>query len=112
MDDEKEITIKQIELTWDFAKTETDVHCRVFLQAFVVLLTVGFSIIIAGLTDSLKNYSQFTSLAGGILIFTSLYYAYKTYTITGKLKDAFQYIIIELDKLSPPNQDDGENQND
>lgn len=99
MDDGKEIQKKQIQMAWDYSKVEADFHCRVYLQIFVVVLTVGFSIVIAGFTEPLKGYSIFTTFIGSILIFASFYCVLKINELTSKLHGFFDYLLAELEKL-------------
>ncbi len=99
MDDKKEIIKKQMQIYWDYSKTEADIHSRVYLQIFVVLLTLGFSFILAGLTEYLKSISAFTIIAGLLLILASSYYVNKINELTDKLSGIFEYIVDTLEKL-------------
>lgn len=99
MNDEKEILKKQIQMHWDYAKVEADIHCRVYLQIFVVLITIGFSVIIAGFTETLKDYAIYTILLGIILFLASLTYVFKINELTSKLEGLHDFLLGELENL-------------
>ena len=99
LNDKNEIIKKQIQINWDYAKQQNDIHCRVYLQVFVVLITVGFGILVAGLTYPLRSISGVTTIVGGILIFTSIYYIYKIRTSTLDLEMYWQRTIYDLEKI-------------
>jgi len=96
MSEEKDIPKKQLQMAWDYAKVETDIQCRIYLQIFAIFFTVGFSFTLSGLIEkSLIPYNYF----GIIFIAVSLYYVYRTGHQTEELKSRLNYILIKLGRL-------------
>ena len=99
MNNYEEISKIRIQTSWDYAKQQVDIHCRLYLQIFAVLLTIGFSIIVAGLTEVLKPYSPVTTIVGSFLIFISVLYVMKVRDLTNELEEYYIFILDELEKL-------------
>jgi len=46
-----DIDKKQIQVSWDCIKEVVDLHCRIYLQMFALFLAIGFSFLLAALTE-------------------------------------------------------------
>jgi uncharacterized membrane protein len=99
MDWDKEVTKQQIQMTWDYTKAEADIHCRVYLQVFVVFLTTGLSLLIGGFTEPLSSLEPYISVAGLIIIAFSLVLVGKIQGLTSKMLDAFKILMDKLESL-------------
>lgn len=96
MEDSKQIQKKQLDISWDYAKQQNDIHCRLYLQFFVVYLTLGSTVSIAILVGELDNLFWMIPL---ILFSLTFYYIIKLRTLPDELKKSWEYIINELEKL-------------
>jgi len=94
MDDEKEIQKKQIQILWDYAKQQNDIRCRMYLQFFVVSLTISVAFTLASINI------HFLFIIPAILLFLlMIYLILKLRSVTYDLEENWQYITHQLEKL-------------
>ena len=94
--DYENVLEKKIQINWDFAKQQNDISCRLYLQFFVVCLTVAVSFTIATIVEKLDPV--FIIPAGLFYIFT-IYFILKLRSITKNLVKDYEQILDELDNL-------------
>ena len=94
--DYEKILEKKIQINWDFAKQQNDISCRLYLQFFVVCLTVAVSFTIVTIAEKLDP--TFIIPAGLFYIFT-IYFILKLRSITKNLVKDYEKILDELDDL-------------
>lgn len=92
-----DIDKKQIQVAWDCIKEVVGLHCRIYLQLFALFLAIGFSFLLAGLTEKLPIiigiivwFFLILGAIGCILEIKKLLY---------RLEDYHKYTIKKLDKL-------------
>lgn len=94
--EEKQIQKNKLDLSWDYAKQQNDIHCRLYLQFFVVYLTIGVTIALATLVDKLNSFLFIVSI---IFFLVSFYYIIRIRTLPDELQKSWEYIINELENL-------------
>ncbi len=88
---------KIIQISWDYAKQLNDIHCRLYLQFFIVFLTLGITTSIA--VFSVSIWFIVVSL---LFLFFAFYYIVRIRSLPDDLNDDFRNIIgmiKELEKL-------------
>ncbi len=65
-----DIDKKQIQVSWDCVKEVVGLHCRSYLQIFALFLAIGFSFLLAALTEKLPI------IIGKIVFITFFYILY------------------------------------
>lgn len=94
--DYEKVLEKKIQINWDFAKQQNDISCRLYLQFFVICLTVAVSFTIAIVVEKLNP--AFIIPAGFFYTFT-IYFILKLRSITKNLVKDYEEILDELDEL-------------
>ena len=98
----KKVRKNQIDMLWNYAKAETEIHCKKFMQLFVLFLSIGISMIINAITEFLIP-SFFPSwlflLIGGYFILLSIWSISKIQELTKILKENLIKYQFELEKL-------------
>lgn len=97
MTTKKDIDIKKIQMTWEYAITEVDLHSRRYLQYFVMLWTFIFAVSLATVTGHC-NIDVWVIIATP-LVLISLYYIYRIKSFAEKLKKGHEGLLDKLDSL-------------
>ena len=92
----EDIIEKQIQINWDYAKQQNDIRCRLFLQSFVICLTVGASFTIATIVEKINTI--FLIPAAFFFILT-IYFVIKVRSVTYDLEKDWEYAITDLNEL-------------
>lgn len=88
----------QIDTQWQYAKAETEIHCKKFLQIFIILMTTGFAIIVTSITEDFKPLQNWIVI-GSVFIILAWYSIFKINKLTKKLKRRLVEINDKLEKL-------------
>lgn len=92
----KEIQKKQLQIFWDYAKQLNNIHCKLYLQFFVICFTSGLSFMIAVFTGIL----DITFLIGTIILFIfTIHYIFKIRSLPDELNKPLKDVIDGLEKL-------------
>lgn len=83
------------QIGWDYYKQLTDIHCRFYLQFFVVYLTVGVTISIAVITEKINLFFIIPAIISFII---SVYYIFKLRSLPDELESSREKIIKDLEK--------------
>jgi len=94
--DLKEYLEKKAYINWDFAKQLNDIHCRLYLQFFVVYLTIGISILITVLVENLNTIFYTPSI---IFFLLAIYYIFRLRSLPDELESARQRTVDDLENL-------------
>ena len=90
------IVEKQIEMSWEYAKQENDLRCRMYLQYFAVSLSAGITILIAIFTGVLNIWFILIS----IICFLSVFFLIdRLRHITKDLKNDWDFLYESLEDL-------------
>ena len=88
----------QIDTQWQYAKAETEIHCKKFIQIFIILLTIGFTIIITTITGGLEPLFNYVAI-GLVFICLSFYSIIKVNELTKLLRNQMIRIHSSLENL-------------
>lgn len=95
----EELRKKQIQMNWDYAKQQNDIRLRIYLQSFVLSLTIWLSITIVAIAENLNIL--FFVLAF-VFFGLAIYFIYRLRGISDDLKEDWkntQHDFNELLKL-------------
>ena len=88
----------QIDTHWQFAKEEADIHCKKFIEFFIIFLTIGFTIIITVITEKIEPF-QWYFLIGIYFIGVAFYSILKINETIKSLKIQCFRFHYELEEL-------------
>lgn len=108
--DLEDIFIKELEIDWDYAKQLNDIHCRLYLEFFVLFLTLCITFSIVIITQNMNIIFWVVSL---IFFILSIYYILKIRSLSDELQESRKAIFESLESLKNENSiDTGEDNNE
>jgi hypothetical protein len=94
--DLEEYLQEKARINWEYAKQLNDIHCRLYLQFFVIYLTIGISLVIAVLVEELNAVFYIPPIFFFLL---AIYYIFRLRSLPDELESARQRIVDDLEKL-------------